>query len=302
VIPARLVGKKKTGGKAELLILDYEMDYESGHAGNHAGAGREAAGDGNREFDCLIKTSGRPKPGTVIYFDHGLTAEVVQYRDGIYRVMFFFEGDFEALLYRIGQVPLPPYISRSEGNQTADDRQTYQTVYASQKGAVAAPTAGFHFTRKLIDNIRAGGVRIVSVTLHVSYGTFLPVRAKDIRQHRMHAERYIVPEETAEEINRTRTSGGRVIAVGTTCVRTLEHASDEKGTLAPGSGSCELFIYPGYGFRVVDAMVTNFHLPRSTLLMLVSAFAGRENILNAYSEAIREGYRFYSYGDAMFIV
>lgn len=289
VIPGRIVGNKKTGGKAELLIVNYERD----DAGNENGA---------CEYDCLIKTSKRPKPGTVFFFDHGLTAEVISSRDAIHRVKFYFEGDFETLLYRIGHIPLPPYITRDKGGQTPADSQAYQTVYASQEGAVAAPTAGFHFTKELMDGIRAGGVRIVSVTLHVSYGTFLPVRVTDIRQHRMHAERYFLPGKSAAEINRARMKGGRVIAVGTTCVRTLEHASDETGKVIPGGGSCELFIYPGFRFRVVDAMVTNFHLPRSTLLMLVSAFAGRENVMKAYQEAIRQEYRFYSYGDAMFIV
>ena len=210
-------------------------------------------------------------------------------------------ADFENLLYQIGHVPLPPYVKRGVDNIAFDDKTSYQTVYASQKGAVAAPTAGLHFSENLLERIRKKNITIVTITLHVSYGTFLPVRVSDIRQHKMHSERYFVSQASADTINRAKEFGSRILAVGTTCVRTLENASNDKGYLKPGSGECNLFIYPGYRFKVVDAMITNFHLPRSTLLMLVSAFAGRETILQSYQEAIKHSYRFFSYGDSMLI-
>ena len=290
VIPGRLIGKKQTGGKAELLILD----YASGQS--------EAARNGTFECDCLVKASKPPKPGTTLTFEQGLAAQVIgSVTPGVFRVRFSCEGDFETLLHRIGRTPLPPYISRRNDGALHEDFKTYQTVYASVKGAIAAPTAGFHFTTDLIEKIEKKGVRILTITLHVGCGTFLPVRVADIREHRMHPERFFIPGETAEAINRARARGDRIIAVGTTCVRTLEYAADPCGKIRAGGGECDLYIYPGFRFRVVDALITNFHLPRSTLLMLVSAFAGRENILNAYREAIEAGYRFYSYGDAMFI-
>jgi S-adenosylmethionine:tRNA ribosyltransferase-isomerase len=209
-----------------------------------------------------------------------------------------FPSDVFEVLERIGHVPLPPYIRRPDGEA---DRATYQTVYAAARGAVAAPTAGLHFTPGLLARLQARGVRVLPLTLHVGYGTFAPVRVADIREHRMHAERFAIPEATAAGIAAARAAGGRVVAVGTTVVRTLEHAADGQGRVRPGAGSCELFIRPGYRFKVVDALVTNFHLPRSTLLMLVSAFAGRERVLAAYREAVAAGYRFFSYGDAMLI-
>jgi S-adenosylmethionine:tRNA ribosyltransferase-isomerase len=198
-------------------------------------------------------------------------------------------------------VPLPPYIRRDVETEPTDDHIDYQTVYASEKGAIAAPTAGFHFSAELMHRLQAMGVAIAPVTLHVGYGTFIPVRVSDIRQHRMHSETFTISPQSAAIINDARASGGRVVAVGTTSVRTLEFSASDIGRIAAGSGACDLFIYPGYRFKAVDAMITNFHLPRSTLLMLVSAFAGRDSILNAYREAILEGYRFYSYGDAMLI-
>jgi len=201
----------------------------------------------------------------------------------------------------MGKIPLPPYIKRNEKDSPCNDKTTYQTVYACEKGAIAAPTAGLHFTKELIEKLKSRGAEIAAITLHVGYGTFLPVRSSDIRDHRIHSERFFIPESTADIINHARKEGRRIIAVGTTCVRTLEFASDKNGTVSPGNGTCNLFIYPGYKFKVVDAMITNFHLPQSTLLMLVSAFAGRENIFNAYKEAIKNKYRFYSYGDAMII-
>jgi S-adenosylmethionine:tRNA ribosyltransferase-isomerase len=288
VIPGRLFGHKDTGGKVEALILDY------------ADKNKEK----NKEFvfECLLRASKRPKPGTSFVFDQGLTAEVIASQDEIHTLRFFYDGDFESLLYRIGNMPLPPYIKRSGGVSPCNDRKSYQTVYARQKGAVAAPTAGLHFSEKLLEKIKSIGVNIVEITLHVGYGTFLPVRASDIRDHRIHSEQYYISKTSAETINHAKAKGGRIVAVGTTCVRSLEFASDNNGNVSYGSGNCDLFIYPGYRFKVIDAMITNFHLPQSTLLMLVSAFAGNKNILAAYNEAIKERYRFYSYGDAMVIV
>jgi len=282
VIPGRIVGKKESGGRIEALILNY------------------ASANGN-QFDCMLKSSKRTRVGARLSFPQGVTAQVMKRDDTIYRLSFSCEGDFRSLLNRIGQTPLPPYIKRNGVTSTQDDRLTYQTVYASQKGAIAAPTAGFHFTEGLMHRLRDKGVTLAPITLHVGYGTFLPVRVTDIREHRMHSEWFSISKETAETISRARHAGRRVVAVGTTSVRTLEFAADEDGNVKPMTGPCDLFIYPGYRFRVVDAMITNFHLPKSTLLMLVSAFAGRSNILAAYQAAIQEKYRFYSYGDGMFL-
>jgi S-adenosylmethionine:tRNA ribosyltransferase-isomerase len=287
VIPARLLGRKESGGRVEALILNYGEERCT----------RES--DGSVVCECLLKLSKRPRPGIRLHFGDGLDGEVLDSRDGVHVVRFTSEGDFEETLYRIGQVPLPPYIRG--GSEEAGDAERYQTVYAARKGAVAAPTAGLHFSPELLDQIRDRGVSVAAITLHVGHGTFIPVRVDDIREHEMHREWFSLSAETAETINRARESGGRVIAVGTTSVRTLEYVSDEAGRVAPTSGDCDLFIYPGYRFRIVDAMITNFHLPESTLLMLVSAFAGRDNVLAAYRTAVDEGYRFYSYGDAMFI-
>ena len=287
VIPARLVGQKETGGRAEVLVLGYPD------------GGKDRMDTGEFICRCMIKTSKRPKDGATLFFDQGLKAKIIDFKDGIYRVKFLYNGRFETLLDRIGRIPLPPYIKRSDSK---DDRTFYQTVYASQKGAVAAPTAGLHFSESLLEKLRKKGVKIVAITLHVSYGTFLPVRVSDIRDHRIHSEWYFIGKQTADVINREKAKGNRIVAIGTTCVRTLEYASNQSGVVAHGSGNCDLFIYPGYGFNVVDAMITNFHLPKSTLLMLVSAFAGRETVLKAYEAAIRERYRFFSYGDAMLIV
>lgn len=290
VIPARLFGRKATGGKVECLILDY-----------HDRQGHKDRG-GRIECRCLIKASKRLNPQTRVYFEEGLKADVLHFKEGIYTVRFECGGVFDELLDKIGYMPLPPYISRDKTEKVAcDDRMSYQTVYASQKGAIAAPTAGLHFTRDVLGRLKNRGVLIVAITLHVGYGTFLPVRVNDIRDHQMHSEWYVISEAAAHTINTARASGRRVVAVGTTSVRTLEYAADENGRLVPGSNYCDLFICPGYRFRIVDAMVTNFHLPKSTLLMLVSAFAGRENIQNAYQAAIDGNYRFYSYGDAMLI-
>ena len=290
VIPARLYGHKQTGGKVEVLILDYA-----------AGLGRLQT-DGAFVSPCLLKASKRPRPGTQIHFNDRLGAEVLDSNAEIHTLRFWSRGDFEAQLTQAGEMPLPPYIRRDADGQTAvDDHRRYQTVYAKETGAVAAPTAGLHFSAPLLDQLRRRGVQLVEITLHVGYGTFLPGRVDDIRQHRMHAEWFSISATSAQRINRHRRQGGRIIAVGTTCVRSLEYAADEDGQLQAGSGPNDLFIYPGYRFRIVDGMLTNFHLPRSTLLMLVAAFAGRERILAAYREAVRRRYRFFSYGDAMLI-
>lgn len=289
VIPGRLFGRKDTGGKAEVLILDF------------AGGVRDESG-GTFTCECLVKSSKPPRPSSFIFFKNELKAEVISAKEGICLLRFTCPGNFEDLLNETGHVPLPPYIKRNvDGNDTWDDKTSYQTVYAAYKGAVAAPTAGLHFSKELLEAIRSKGAAIAELTLHVGYGTFLPVRVEDIREHKIHSERFEISEDAADKINRAKAAGGRVVAVGTTCVRTLEYCSDTAGKLIAGSGECDLFIYPGYSFKVVDSMITNFHLPKSTLIMLVSAFAGRENVLSAYREAIYKGYRFYSYGDAMFI-
>jgi S-adenosylmethionine:tRNA ribosyltransferase-isomerase len=291
VIPGRLLGRKDSGGRVEVLICDFGGNGNSGNP------------DAHRLYECLVKAAKPLKPGRKLYFKEGLGAEVIDRCNGTYIIRFDSEGDFETLLDRIGQIPLPPYIRRSPKIEPlCDDRTAYQTVYASEKGAVAAPTAGLHFTRELLEKLKARGIEAVSLTLHVGYGTFLPVRSQDIRFHHMHAESYSIRVQAAEKINSARDAGRRIVAVGTTCVRTLEYASDSAGFVRAGNGCCDLFIYPGYRFKAVDAMITNFHLPKSTLLMLVSAFAGRQKIVHAYQEAIKRKYRFYSYGDAMLIV
>ena len=291
VIPGRLKGKKASGGKVDVLICRFN------------GNGRPSASKATPVFECLIKAAKPPQSGSSLFFDDQLTARVLERRNETYLVKFDAEGDFESILDRIGEIPLPPYIRRSTELKTpCDDRVAYQTVYATQKGAVAAPTAGLHFTPGLLERLKTQGVAIAALTLHVGYGTFRPVRSADIRSHHMHAERYLISSAAAQKINSARKGGHRVIAVGTTCVRTLEYAADAGGTVAAGSGDCDLFIYPGYRFKAVDALITNFHLPRSTLIMLVSAFAGRKAVLQAYQEAIKRKYRFYSYGDAMLIL
>lgn len=290
VIPGRLFGKKDTGGKAEVLILDY------------AGGIIEQADKSGFICECLVKSSKPPKSGSFIFFQKKLKAEVVSVKEGICLLRFSCPGNFEDLLNETGHVPLPPYIKRDDdSNDSWDDKASYQTVYAACNGAVAAPTAGLHFSNELLGRIRSKCAGIAEITLHVGYGTFLPVRVEDIREHKIHSERFEISEDAADTINKAKAAGGKVIAVGTTCVRTLEYSSDRTGKVVAGEGKCDLFIYPGYSFKAVDAMITNFHLPKSTLIMLVSAFAERENVLSAYREAIYKGYRFYSYGDAMFI-
>ncbi len=280
VVNGRLLGRKESGGKVEVLILDY------------------ARGVGQRVFECLLKASKRPKPGSRLIFDQGVEARVQTVTPTIATLSFSGPVAFEQALEAIGHVPLPPYIQRADVER---DRQTYQTVYARHKGAIAAPTAGLHFTSMLLDRLAQKGIRIAYLTLHVGYGTFVPVRATDIRDHRMHAEGFTLSSDAAAIINTAKSEGRRVVAVGTTCVRTLEYCAADNGALAASQGMCDLFIYPGYKFKVVDAILTNFHLPQSTLIMLVAAFAGRQNVLDAYTEAVREKYRFYSYGDAMYI-
>jgi S-adenosylmethionine:tRNA ribosyltransferase-isomerase len=290
VVPARLHGRKESGGKVEVLILDY------------AGGLEKLQSEGTFISTCLLKASRRPHPGTRIHFNDSLGAEVLDSKAEIHTLRFWSQGDFQAQLAQTGEMPLPPYIRRAGDVDAAiDDHRRYQTVYAKEAGALAAPTAGLHFSAALLEQLRRQGVQRVELTLHVGYGTFLPVRVDDIRRHRMHAEWFSISAESAARINRHRRRGGRIIAVGTTCVRSLEYAAGENGQLKAGSGPNDLFIYPGYRFRIVDGMLTNFHLPRSTLLMLVAAFAGRERILAAYREAVRRQYRFFSYGDAMLI-
>lgn len=276
VIPARLYGEKESGGKIEALI---ERLLDGAEALAH------------------VRASKSPKPGTWLLFADGITAQVRGRRGELFHLAFSGCDSALAALERIGHVPLPPYIDRAD---EAADLERYQTVYAREPGAVAAPTAGLHFDPEMIETLRGQGVETGFVTLHVGAGTFQPVRVDRVEEHHMHSERFRVPEVLVEQVAATRARGSRVVAVGTTALRALEAAS-AGGALRAGEAETDIFIYPGYRFRQVDALVTNFHLPRSTLLMLVSAFAGRDRVLAAYQEAIRERYRFFSYGDAMFI-
>lgn len=279
VIPARLYGsKEKTGGKIEFLLLK-RLDINT--------------------WEVILKPGRKAKVGSRFEFGGGaLKAEVLEViEDGNRIVRFEYDGVWEELLDKLGEMPLPPYI-----HEKLVDRERYQTVYSKVEGSAAAPTAGLHFTKELMDKIRAKGVKTAFVTLHVGLGTFRPVSVDNVEEHKMHSEYYEVSKETAKIVNETRKNGGRIIAVGTTSVRTMESVADENGFLAPCSGNTEIFIYPGYKFKAVDAMITNFHLPESTLLMLISAFSSKENVFGAYKEAINEKYRFFSFGDAMFIV
>ena len=278
VIPARLLGEREgTGASIEILLLK-RMDKDV--------------------WECLVRPGKKLRPGArAVFGDGSLKAEILEVVEGGNRlVRFEFEGIFEEVLDRLGEMPLPPYITHK-----LKDRGRYQTVYARYEGSAAAPTAGLHFTPELLDEVRALGVQTGFVTLHVGLGTFRPVKVDDVEQHTMHTEWYNVPEETADLINRTHRAGGRVICVGTTSCRTVESAADENGIVHAGSDDTSIFIYPGYHFKTMDGLITNFHLPESTLIMLVSAFAGREHVLKAYEEAVRERYRFFSFGDAMFI-
>lgn len=279
VIPARLIGtKKETGGAIEMLLLKRKN---------------------TTDWEVALKPGKRAKVGAEFCFgpENELTAEILEIVEGGNRIVrFSYDGLFENVLEKLGQVPLPGYITKK-----LEDKERYQTVYAKYDGSAAAPTAGLHFTNELLDKIRAKGVNIAFVTLHVGLGTFRPVKVENIEEHEMHSEYFIITEEAASVINETKKNGGRVISVGTTSLRTLESAAKEDGSLEPCEMDTSIFIYPGYKFKVIDALITNFHLPKSTLVMLVSALAGRENVLAAYEEAIKERYRFFSFGDAMFI-
>lgn len=279
VIPARLYGVKEgTGGHIEFLLLHkHKLD----------------------EWEVILKPGRKAKPGAKFIFGNGeLKAEILDViNDGNRLVKFYYDGVFEEILDKLGEMPLPHYITKK-----LDDKNRYQTVYAKYSGSAAAPTAGLHFTNELLDKIKEKGINIGYVTLHVGLGTFRPVKADDILEHKMHSEFYILPQETADLINQTKQNGGRVISVGTTATRTLETVGLNGMPLHEQTGWTDIFIYPGKSFNVIDALITNFHLPESTLIMLVSALAGRENVLNAYNEAVKEKYRFFSFGDAMFIV
>lgn len=277
VLPARLLGHRPTGGAVEVLLL------------------RDL---GDKCWECLCKPGRKMQPGSEVIFGDGeLTATVREVReDGNRVVEFHYEGIFLEVLERLGKMPLPPYIK-----EELQDQERYQTVYSREVGSAAAPTAGLHFTQELLEKIRQKGVKEAFVTLHVGLGTFRPVKAEQITDHHMHAELCMISQETADILNETRRSGGRIICVGTTSCRTLESLVQEDGSFAASSKWTEIFIYPGYTFKAMDGLITNFHLPESTLVMLVSAFAGREHVLAAYEEAVREKYRFFSFGDAMFI-
>ena len=278
VIPARLFGvKEDTQAKIEVLLLKRKE---------------------NDIWETLVKPGKKAKPGTRLIFGDGLlTAEVVDVvEEGNRLIQFHYDGIFEEILDRLGQMPLPPYITHQ-----LKDKNRYQTVYAKYDGSAAAPTAGLHFTKELLQKVKDMGVDIAEVTLHVGLGTFRPVKVENVLDHHMHSEFYMVSQEAADKINHAKESGHRVIAVGTTSTRTLEAAADENGRLHETSGWTEIFIYPGYQFKVIDALITNFHLPQSTLVMLVSALAGREHVLHAYEIAVKEKYRFFSFGDAMLI-
>lgn len=277
VLPARLIGHRETGGVVEVVLL------------------RDM---GDSVWECLTRPGRKTKPGVKLIFGDGeLTATVAGSCEGGNKLLRFeYEGVFLEVLERLGKMPLPPYIKVE-----LEDNERYQTVYSRNLGSSAAPTAGLHFTKELIEEIRRRGVKVCYLTLHVGLGTFRPVKSENIEDHEMHSEFCIVPEETAEAVTQTKKNGGRIISVGTTSCRTLESFAREDGTLPAASGWTDIFIYPGYKFKCVDALVTNFHLPESTLIMLVSALAGREHILNAYEKAVEERYRFFSFGDAMFI-
>ncbi len=278
VIPARLIGERVgTGAKIEVLLLKRKE---------------------NDVWETLVKPGRKMKVGARVSFGNGLLiGEVIDVvEEGNRLIQFHYEGIFEEVLDQLGQMPLPPYITHQ-----LQDRNRYNTVYATHEGSAAAPTAGLHFTPELLEEIQKKGVEIARVTLHVGLGTFRPVKVEDVTEHHMHSEFYQIEEEAAEKINRAKENGGRVICVGTTSCRTIESAADENGHLKACSGWTEIFIYPGYQFKVLDCLITNFHLPESTLIMLISALAGREHVLAAYEEAVKERYRFFSFGDAMFI-
>ena len=280
VIPARLFGRKSTGGKVEIFLL------------------RRLTG-GEERWECLLRSSKKFREGQDILLESGMTAVVLsRCVSENWLVEFTGKEPFDTWLEREGHIPLPPYFQRDD---CSVDRERYQTVIAREPGAVAAPTAGLHFTHELLARLASRGIETAFLTLHTGLGTFQPVRVVHVEEHQIHTERYVIPSNTAEAVNRTKAAGGRVIAVGTTSARTLEYSAQQSGHVVTGSGEADIYIYPGYRFKVIDALITNFHLPESTLLMLVSALAGREFVLDAYREAVSRGFRFYSYGDAMFI-
>ena len=279
VIPARLIGEKEgTGGKVEVLLLKRRS---------------------NDVWETLVKPGKKLKPGAKITFGDGrLRAEVLEVvEEGNRLVKFYYEGIFEEILDSLGEMPLPPYITHK-----LEDKEMYQTVYAKYDGSAAAPTAGLHFTKELLSKIEEKGIKIASITLHVGLGTFRPVKVDDVNNHHMHTEWYEVNAEAADIINETKRNGGRVICVGTTSCRTIESVAGENGYMKAKTGETDIFIYPGYKFKIMDGLITNFHLPESTLVMLVSAFAGKENVLAAYETAVKERYRFFSFGDAMILI
>jgi len=287
VVPARLYGRKESGGQVEILVLDHPASTKK-----------------DRDIRlCLMKSSKRPKREGGLFFDSDVSGQVEEVLDnGLVKIRFSGDRSVDALLQEKGRLPLPPYIRREGDSDLSQlDRERYQTVFSRNRGAVAAPTAGLHFTGELVRKLEKAGISLAFVTLHVGYGTFSPVRTKDIRKHNIGKEFFRITHETAEAIKATRKNGGRVIAVGTTVVRSLETAVDNDGVVLPGEKMTDLFVTPGFCFRAVDAMITNFHLPKSSLLFLVSAFAGIELIRQAYKRAVDREYRFYSYGDAMLI-
>ena len=287
VIPARLIGRKQTGGKVEVFLL---KPQENGNSNDPI-------------WHCLVRCSKNPKLNSKIFFNQSLTAEIIEKEEEGFKVKFNCEGNLEQVLDRIGITPLPPYIKRGNGlHGERLDRERYQTIFARSRGAVAAPTAGLHFTGELLDQIKEKGVTVLFITLHVGWGTFQPVRVEQIEEHHMQAEYYTLDSFTAKSLKEALRRKARIISVGSTTTRSLEYLANGQGNVKWGEGFTSLFIYPGYNFKVIDSLITNFHLPRSTLLMLVAAFAGKEFILEAYREAIKEGYRFYSYGDAMMII
>lgn len=277
VIPARIYGKKATGGNVEVLLL------------------KRVSGD---LWEALTRPGKKTRIGEEIIFGEGILRAKVEsiLEEGVRVIRFFYEGIFEEILDTLGEMPLPPYITNE-----LKDRERYQTVYAKYEGSAAAPTAGLHFTKELLEEIRSQGIQVAEVTLHVGLGTFRPVKEENVLNHKMHQEYYEISKEAARIINNTRVNGGRVIAVGTTSVRTMESGAEKEG-LKETFGNTDIFIYPGYKFKITDGIITNFHLPKSTLLMLVSAFAGRENVLAAYKEAVEQDYRFFSFGDAMLLI
>lgn len=278
VLPARIYGTRTdTGATVEFVLLKRKSDTD---------------------WECIAGPGKKAKVGNIFIFSEKLSAEVTDVLpDGNRILKFNFEGEFYSILGEVGNMPLPPYIK-----EKLDNKERYQTVYSNEIGSAAAPTAGLHFTEKMLEDLKNSGINIAYVTLHIGLGTFRPVKCENILDHKMHSEHYHIPAQTAQLINKTKESGGRIICVGTTSCRTVESAADENGFVTECSGDTEIFIYPGYKFKCLDALITNFHLPESTLIMLVSALAGRENIINAYNTAVKEKYRFFSFGDAMLIV